>query len=83
MRSRLQKYSFFLPLLFFGLTLNHRRLEEKHLSLEEKHLSSQTIFRNLELELSGKVQASEREIAVLYVRQILCIIICLHGFLYR
>jgi hypothetical protein len=83
LRLCLQKYAFFISFLGFGLTLNHRRSEEKHLSLEEKYLSSQRIFRNLELELSGKVQASEKEIAVLYVRRILCLIICSHGALHR
>ena len=83
LRLCLQKYYFFISFLCLSLILNHRRSEEKHLSLEEKHLSSERIFRNLELELSGKVHASEKEIAVLYVRRILCIIICSHGALHR
>lgn len=76
LRLCLQKYYFFISFLCLSLILNHRRSEEKH-------LSSERIFRNLELELSGKVHASEKEIAVLYVRRILCIIICSHGALHR
>ena len=54
------KVSSFMFLSVFNLTLGHQWLEDNF-------LVSQKISRNVELELSGKVQVAEKEIAALYV----------------